>query len=921
MATSLYIMSEYELNSTTPTAKGTWRSGSSTRRYMPPTKLQDEGWFNFSQAENSATNPTTRRMFIGVSPPLAGTGTFAGTLDVLMGACSSDAAADFYWKIFVWLSDGDTNVSKGTLLDWEENTTNEWPVGSATSATVLGLQAAQNLAGLTWAEGDRIIFEFGFISRNSSTTLYTGRIFYGTSSYTYPYPLLTDATLGATFSSTGGSGKAGMVVLSDTLTFLIDPEYPNAPANDDCGNAIDITGQLPYSAPPVDAQGAFIGSDPLGSCSSGDGAGIWYKITPPITTSFRFDVDNYDASDAWPVLSVWTGSCGSMSQVFCDDNGPGSVFSPLAVTGGVEYHIQLASSGWSRGSAASTFRVQSTEDYFPIEAGIASGANSGAVVNLTATLPRDGDGTFNYQWYRSTSSGFSPSVGTLLAGGTTRIYTDATVVRGVTYYYILRITDGDSNFDDTNEITFAIPGALPDSKIVFQEEFLVAGSYFQTIEDTYGPAFAGVSYRRGVRKNSSDTDPDDAVDPDYPKLSSVSKMKVYVGAGPDGQNTLDWYTPAQNVGIYETDGHPLNWSATGRLSYLGLGSTAVGSRTDATPAHYGELSGIQYFKKTYLDFAGLNAMTIAGLTLHNLSPTNNNFTTERLGGGNLLGPAAIQLSTNQSGSYDAGTDTTPTVFYVHYRVKSGLSSFTTTVQNVKSYATTDAVATIVNKHVRWRLEWRCGTPDLSSWRVAADGWFDVYINDVLVYSKTGIRLCLNDIGDVDKLNVVPDAIFGWGGSGNPGAISSLLLRAAHHDYTPPVVDTDEFEPEFGTTFGPLIWIEFYNPATEAVIAHAKVDLNDSITYYKGQKFGKILSMDRVVRALSSDDDGVPEGQRWGATYDDNDRYFRNILGRSDFRRLILNGNVKMRMISNRGRLALEIPRTVALGLIRNYRLD
>jgi hypothetical protein len=127
----------------------------------------------------------------------------------------------------------------------------------------------------------------------------------------------------------------------------------------------------------------------------------------------------------------------------------------------------------------------------------------------------------------------------------------------------------------------------------------------------------------------------------------------------------------------------------------------------------------------------------------------------------------------------------------------------------------------------------------------------------------------------------------------------------------------EFLPVFLGTFGPLCWIEFDDPNGNTYV-FAPTQLNDPITYYHGPKWGTILSFDRVTRALSSDDDGSIEGQRWGATFSDTTRYWRGVLGRPDITRLILNRKVRLRMISNEGRVNLETPRTVALGLLTTY---
>jgi len=129
----------------------------------------------------------------------------------------------------------------------------------------------------------------------------------------------------------------------------------------------------------------------------------------------------------------------------------------------------------------------------------------------------------------------------------------------------------------------------------------------------------------------------------------------------------------------------------------------------------------------------------------------------------------------------------------------------------------------------------------------------------------------------------------------------------------------EQEPvvEPGTSFGPLIWAEFSAPDATTHV-WAPVDLPDPSTYYHGFKSAKILGFGPVVRALS-DENGDYESQRFEVVLSDIDRTIRGWLG-TEATRLLVNKLLVMRMISDTGRRALERPRTVAIGLVRSYRL-
>lgn len=86
-----------------------------------------------------------------------------------------------------------------------------------------------------------------------------------------------------------------------------------------------------------------------------------------------------------------------------------------------------------------------------LEAGALSkgfiGSFSAQVQSLPAT---GGTGPYTYQWYRDSSSGFTPGGGNILTGKTALNIVDDTVLPGTTYYYKVVVTDtGHSN--DTDE--------------------------------------------------------------------------------------------------------------------------------------------------------------------------------------------------------------------------------------------------------------------------------------------------------------------------------------------------------------------------------------------------------------------------------------------------------------------------------------
>lgn len=67
-------------------------------------------------------------------------------------------------------------------------------------------------------------------------------------------------------------------------------------------------------------------------------------------------------------------------------------------------------------------------------------------VVLSATAASGGTGPYTQQWYKSTTTGFSPGGGNIITGATALTLTDTAVVPGTTYYYKVVYTDtGNSN--------------------------------------------------------------------------------------------------------------------------------------------------------------------------------------------------------------------------------------------------------------------------------------------------------------------------------------------------------------------------------------------------------------------------------------------------------------------------------------------
>lgn len=61
--------------------------------------------------------------------------------------------------------------------------------------------------------------------------------------------------------------------------------------------------------------------------------------------------------------------------------------------------------------------------------------------SLSCAAATGGTGPYTYQWYRSTTTGFSPGAGSLIAGATSLSLSDSGLIPNTQYFYKVRVTD------------------------------------------------------------------------------------------------------------------------------------------------------------------------------------------------------------------------------------------------------------------------------------------------------------------------------------------------------------------------------------------------------------------------------------------------------------------------------------------------
>ncbi|NOT32146.1 MAG: hypothetical protein HOP15_16990 [Planctomycetes bacterium] len=144
------------------------------------------------------------------------------------------------------------------------------------------------------------------------------------------------------WSSAGGEGSGTL-----TLTQAVPP------ANDECVGATPLA--CNSSVTVSNALATVNGTDPLFACRIGgpaQGFGtIWFSFVSPGTTA-TLDTSGSGVSDT--LLAVYSGVCGALTQIACDDDAGAGLQSLVTATGltpGNTYRVEVA--GWSSTSLGS----------------------------------------------------------------------------------------------------------------------------------------------------------------------------------------------------------------------------------------------------------------------------------------------------------------------------------------------------------------------------------------------------------------------------------------------------------------------------------------------------------------------------------------------------------------------------------------
>jgi hypothetical protein len=139
---------------------------------------------------------------------------------------------------------------------------------------------------------------------------------------------LVDA--GATYYVLAGGN--GVYIPGGNLRLAMLP-----PANDQCGGAVRLTAGVRYG---MNTANATTVGDPAPICQTNFGVGVWFMFTPAIDGLVFV---NTCASDFDTALEVFTGQCGALTPLVCNDDGGPSCY---AVQASVAFSGQAGITYW-----------------------------------------------------------------------------------------------------------------------------------------------------------------------------------------------------------------------------------------------------------------------------------------------------------------------------------------------------------------------------------------------------------------------------------------------------------------------------------------------------------------------------------------------------------------------------------------------
>ncbi|THV58940.1 T9SS type A sorting domain-containing protein [Chryseobacterium candidae] len=106
-------------------------------------------------------------------------------------------------------------------------------------------------------------------------------------------------------------------------------------ANDNCAEAISLSVGTDFSSGAITATNLTATTDgPTASCNSDAVENVWFKVVVPASGKLMIETDQVaDSLFDDSVLTVYSGTCGNLTEIDCNDDKLQDLFSSLSLTG------------------------------------------------------------------------------------------------------------------------------------------------------------------------------------------------------------------------------------------------------------------------------------------------------------------------------------------------------------------------------------------------------------------------------------------------------------------------------------------------------------------------------------------------------------------------------------------------------------
>lgn len=133
------------------------------------------------------------------------------------------------------------------------------------------------------------------------------------------------------------------------------------PVNDECSNATVLTPGAVFGTNPLVGTNVFATASsgaPAPGCASYSGGDVWYQVTVPASGSITVETNNNSSNITDTGMAVYSGTCGSLTLVECDDDDSGDGnFSLISLSGRTPGEVLLVRVWEYAGGTEDTFQV------------------------------------------------------------------------------------------------------------------------------------------------------------------------------------------------------------------------------------------------------------------------------------------------------------------------------------------------------------------------------------------------------------------------------------------------------------------------------------------------------------------------------------------------------------------------------------